>query len=82
MVWDGKSTGTLLNVLRLLRQDKKVVVYHVPDRRFSELRAYEQWHSFIPGHNAALRSETELEAALEDRALKREQPSLLPLTPV
>lgn len=83
MVWDGKSTGTLLNVLRLLRQDKKVVVYNVPDRQFSELKAYDQWHTFIAGHNAALRSETELEAALEDRAYnKREQSSLFPLTPV
>jgi adenine-specific DNA-methyltransferase len=82
MVWDGKSTGTLLNVLRLLRQDKKVVVYTVPDRQFSELKAYEQWHSFIAGHNAALRSETELAVALEDRAHKREKPALLPLTPV
>jgi hypothetical protein len=27
MVWDGKSAGTLLNMLRLLSQQKKVVVY-------------------------------------------------------
>ena len=82
MVWDGKSTGTLLNVLRLLRQDKKVVVYKVPERRFSELKAYEQWHSFIAAYGTALRSETEQKAALEDRAYKRDQPSLLPMTPV
>jgi hypothetical protein len=81
MVWDGKSTGTLLNVLRLLRQDKKVVVYNVPDRRFSELKAYEQWHSFIAACDAGLRSETEQTVALEDRVYKREQPSLLPMTP-
>jgi hypothetical protein len=82
MVWDGKSTGTLLNVLRLLRQNKKVVVYTVPAGQFSELKAYEQWHGFIAAHNASLRSETELEAMLEERAAKREPPSLLPLTPV
>lgn len=80
MVWDGKSTGTLLNVLRLLRQDKKVVVYNVPERRFSELKAYEQWHSFIAAYGAGLRSETEQKAALEDRAYKRDQPGLLPRT--
>lgn len=82
MVWDGKSTGTLLNVLRLLRQDKKVVVFNVPDRRFSELKAYEQWHSFIAAYGPALRSEMEQKAALEDRAYNRDQPSLLPTTPV
>ena len=79
MVWDGKSTGTLLNVLRLLSQDKKVVVYNVPDRRFSELKAYDQWHAFMAPYGATLRSETEQEAALEDRAYKRDQPSLLPI---
>ena len=79
MVWDGKSTGTLLNVLRLLRQDKKVVVYEVPDRRFSELKAYDQWHAFIAPYGAALRSETEQKAALEHRAYKREQPGLSPI---
>jgi hypothetical protein len=81
MVWDGKSTGTLLNVLRLLRQDKKVVVYNVPERRFSELKAYTQWHGFMAAYGTALRNETEQKAALEDRANKREQPSLLPLLP-
>ncbi len=82
MVWDGKSTGTLLNVLRLLWQDKKVVVYNVPERRFSELKSYEQWHSFIAAYSAGLRSETEQKAALEDRAYHHDQPSLLPITPV
>lgn len=82
MVWDGKSSGTLLNVLRLLRQDKKVVVYSVPDHQFTELKAYEQWPSFIVAHNAALRSETELAAKLEDRAYdKHDQPRLPSLTP-
>jgi hypothetical protein len=53
----------------------------VPDHRFSELKAYTQWHSFIAAYGAELRSETEQKAALEDRAYKREQPSLLPLLP-
>jgi hypothetical protein len=81
MVWDGKSTGTLLNVLRLLRQDKQVVVYNVPEHRFSELKAYQQWHSFIASYGAALRSETEQKAELEDRANNHDQ-SRLPMTPV
>jgi hypothetical protein len=82
MVWDGKSTGTLLNVLRLLRQEKKVVVYNVPHRRFSELATYEQWHTFIASQDGGLRSEAEQRAALEDRAYgKRDQASLFAMTP-
>lgn len=82
MVWDGKSTGTLLNVLRLLRQRKMVVVYSVPERRFSELKAAEQWDRFIAQYSAELRSETEQKAELEERAtLKRIRPPLLPTAP-
>jgi hypothetical protein len=74
MVWDGKSTGTLLNVLRLLRQDKKVVIYIVPEDRFAELKAFEQWDGFIVQYSPDVRQETEQKAALEDRTY---QPELL-----
>jgi hypothetical protein len=81
MVWDGKSSGTLLNVLRLLRQDKKVLVYHVQRGRFSELTALEQWQTFIAPYGSELRNETEQKAALEDNAYtERHQPGL-PLEP-
>lgn len=39
MIWDGKSAGTLANAGRLLRQDKKVVVYATPAKRFLTLKA-------------------------------------------
>jgi hypothetical protein len=32
MLWDGKSKGTLNNILNLLRQQKKVLVYFAPDK--------------------------------------------------
>jgi hypothetical protein len=32
MIWDGKSKGTLNNILNLLRQQKKVLVYFSPDK--------------------------------------------------
>ncbi len=32
MIWDGKSKGTLNNVLNLLQQQKKVLVYFSPDK--------------------------------------------------
>jgi hypothetical protein len=47
MVWDGKSAGTLLNVLRLLNQQKKVVMYVTPAKQFRELKSLAQWDEFI-----------------------------------
>ena len=37
MLWDGKSKGTLNNVINLLRETKKVLVYLAPDKRFCAL---------------------------------------------
>ena len=73
MVWDGKSTGTLLNVLRLLRQHKKVVIYCVPEQKFAELRGYQQWGDFIARYADDVRHETERKAALEDRTYGPDQ---------
>jgi hypothetical protein len=38
MLWDGRSRGSLLNVLRLAARDKPVVVYVEPRRSFVEVR--------------------------------------------
>lgn len=38
MLWDGESKGTLLNILRLLTQNKITVVYVGPRRAFAEVR--------------------------------------------
>jgi hypothetical protein len=68
MIWDGKSTGTLLNVMRLLRQQKKVVVYNVARRQFWELRNQSEWGAFVSGCDAELRRKVEEKAAIEDRS--------------
>jgi hypothetical protein len=47
MIWDGSSVGTLLNVLRLIWRQKKVVVYNVPTKAFSELSNETDWESFL-----------------------------------
>lgn len=47
MVWDGRSVGTLYNVFRLLRQNKRAAVYSVPDRTFRELKSASDWSQFI-----------------------------------
>jgi hypothetical protein len=38
MLWDGKSRGTLANVLRLIQLGKKVVVYVAPTKEFRNVR--------------------------------------------
>ena len=78
MVWDEKSTGTLLNVLRLLRQGKKVVVYLTPVHRFAELRSPDQWEDFIASYGSEFRLEMEQRINLEEREDRKiNQPALL-----
>jgi hypothetical protein len=73
MVWDGKSAGTLLNVLRLLNQHKSAVVYVGPDKKFRELKSLAQWDEFISTCHDDLRHKVEQRAASEQNSL--------PLTP-
>lgn len=46
MLWDGKSRGTLANVLRLIELGKKVVVYLAPSKQFTTLRNMSDWDQF------------------------------------
>jgi hypothetical protein len=41
MLWDGKSKGTINNVLTLSRRHKPVVVYVAPTKEFQTVRALE-----------------------------------------
>ena len=78
MVWDENSPRTLFNVLRLLRQGKKVVVYLTPVHRFSELRSPDQWEDFIAPYGLEFRSEMEQRIDLEEREDRKiNQPALL-----
>jgi len=36
MIWDGKSTGTLMNIVRLIQQKKKAVLYITKQEKFVE----------------------------------------------
>lgn len=39
MLWDGESKGTLNSVIKMVRQDKPVVVYLAPKKAFRNLRS-------------------------------------------
>lgn len=55
MIWDGKSPGTVLNVLRLVRADKIAVIINVPDQRHISIKTPTQWDEFLSSCNAELR---------------------------
>jgi hypothetical protein len=41
MLWDGKSKGTINNVVNLTRRSKVVVVYVAPTKGFQTVRSFE-----------------------------------------
>lgn len=65
MIWDGTSAGTLMNVLRLARRRKPVVVYTVPARRFPDLRNEADWDAFVSRCKPGLRRRITRKAAVE-----------------
>lgn len=62
MIWDGKSVGTVLNVLRLVRAGKIAVFINVPEGSVINIKSIEQWESFLSRCSPALRAD------LRDRA--------------
>lgn len=65
MMWDGKSIGTLLNVFRLIKLNKKVVVYIGPMKKFLEFKNSSEWEDFITNCDDGLRCKVERRAKLE-----------------
>ena len=41
MIWDGKSKGTLNNVLNLLKEDKKTLVYYSPEKKYYTVNTFD-----------------------------------------
>lgn len=66
MIWDGKSPGTVLNILRLVRASKKAVLIIVPDQREVTFRTKDDWDMFL------FECDERLRRSLEKRALPGE----------
>lgn len=47
MIWDGKSPGTILNVLRLVRSGKIAVLFNAPEKRAINIKTLGDWESFV-----------------------------------
>lgn len=47
MLWDGKSKGTINNIVNLSRAGKPVVVYVAPKKRFLTVKAFDDLESVL-----------------------------------
>lgn len=78
MVWDGKSVGTMLNVLRLVDLHKQSVVYVIPEKVFLTIKDTADWDIFLNGRDLALRQKIGQRAMHEaEPKSRRAQPALL-----
>ncbi|MBI4529842.1 MAG: hypothetical protein HY695_39085 [Deltaproteobacteria bacterium] len=73
MLWDGRSRGTLTNIVHLVRKGKPVVVYIAPDRSFYTLRRSDDLTEILTRLDpAALRRiDRDLQAAAMDGSSNR-----------
>ncbi len=58
-LWDGQSTGTLVNVARLVARSKPVVVYVAPTKTFSTLKTPDDLATLLSFADADVRSRAE-----------------------
>jgi len=77
MIWDGESAGTLMNVLRLIRQDKKAVILEVSKRASHELNSESEWKDFFSACSEEVKRRIEKLSASESKVTAPAQASLL-----
>ena len=71
MIWDGKSPGTVLNILRLVRASKKVVLVSVAEKSEFELKSREDWDAFLSRCSLKLRRDLEKRAIQDELFMLR-----------
>jgi adenine-specific DNA-methyltransferase len=77
MIWDGESAGTLMNVLRLIKQNKKAIILEVPKRSLRELKSESEWKDFFSACSDEVRHRIEKLSATDPRVVTPVQASLL-----
>jgi hypothetical protein len=77
MIWDGRSAGTLMNALRLVRQGKQVSIFEAQLDRFQELRRESEWKDFFSGCSDEVRRRIETLSASDSKIAAPVQASLL-----
>jgi hypothetical protein len=77
MIWDGESAGTLMNVLRLIKQNKRALIFEAPKNRFLELKTEVQWKDFFSACSGDVRRRIEKLSATDPKIAAPVQASLL-----
>jgi probable addiction module antidote protein len=57
MIWDGKSPGTILNILRLLNAGRKAVLINSAQKTATNFKSLADWSNFISSCSASLRED-------------------------
>ena len=78
MIWDAKSTGTLSNVIELLKRHKKSVVFVNKDKKFVTVSGAHQLESLVNcmSEHARQKAEEKLRISQQINALKHTQLSM------
>lgn len=79
MIWDGKSPGTVLNVLRLAIAGKIAVLFNVPDKDVVNIKSVDAWRNFIAHCSDELRRDVKERATPDEWRLveTNDQPTFL-----
>jgi len=76
MIWDKKSIGTIINVLRMIANRKKVVLYLAPDHVFLDLKSYEDLQALIARCPSRLREKIKIKIELDSATKEAEKSSV------
>jgi len=74
MVWDGKSPGTLLNLVRIMREGKIAVLYHFPQKEVINFKSADQLRAFVKGCENDVRKDIEKRATADEKAFIAGEP--------
>ena len=77
MIWDGESAGTLMNALRLIRQNKRVEIFEAQKHGFVELKSEPEWNDFFACCSVEVRQRIEQLSASGSKVTAPVQASLL-----
>lgn len=78
MIWDGKSPGTVLNVLRLALAGKIAVVFNVTQKDVINVKTLDNWRALFLGCDARVQMDVKERATPEEWNRVSEQPGLFP----
>lgn len=66
MIWDGKSPGTVLNVLRLIRRGKMAVLFDASTKSAATLKSADDWTAFLNSCDESFREDLRKRATPEE----------------